>query len=280
MTRDPVMSRLRDANPVRVVDMRDEQLRDLIVSRTPPWRLNDRAGKLAVRRAWVPKISPIGGVRSGIAAVGMVAVALTLALTVSLSGTAPNVAQAFPALNGPSTLTPAALQQSLREYGVSGGTDGLNIAKGRTVDTPWGTGYILTGPDNSFVCVVAPGLSSADWGASCASTAMATSSGTAWAEYAYDSGTDTARLVALFPQGATATMQTGGGAPRQLSLSNGLLAVDITSPTQIAMTINDHTATYQFSPQQATPAPTPASGSSGSTTAAAATPTPPTSTTP
>lgn len=197
-------------------------------------------------------------------------------LVISVSGRVPSVAQAFPILNGPSVLTPAALQQSLSYYGVSG-DGGISIAKGRTVDTPWGTGYILTGPDNRFICVVAPGLSSADWGASCAQTAMATSSGTAWAEYAYDSGTDTARLVALFPQGATATMQTGGGAPRQLSLSDGLLAVDITSPTQIAVTINGHTATDQFSPQQATPAPSPASGSSGSTTAAAA---PRTSTTP
>lgn len=277
MSRDPVMSRLRNANPDRLADMRNDQLRDRIVSITPTWRTGDRATEPTLRRAWMPKISRAVGLRSGIAASGMVAAALAAVLVISFSGRAPSVAQAFPALNGPSVLTPAALQQSLRYYGVSG-DGGINIAKGRTVDTPWGTGYILTGPDNRFVCVVAPGLNSADWGASCAQTAMAISSGTAWAEYAYDSGADTARLVALFPQGATATMQTGGGAPRQLSLSDGLLAVDITSPTQIAVTINGHTATDQFSPQQATPAPTSTtSGSSGSTTAAAA---PPTSTAP
>jgi hypothetical protein len=269
------MSRLRDANPDRVADLRDEQLRDLIVSRTPPWRLNDRAGKLAVQRAWVPKISPVG-VRSGIAALGMVAVALAVALTVSLSGTAPNVAQAFPALNDPSVLTPAALGQSLKVYGVDPHNDGLNIARGHVVGTPWGTGYILTDPDNRFVCVVAPGLSSADWGASCAQTKLATSSGTARMEYAYDSATHTARLLALLPQGATATMQTSGGTPRQLGLSDGLLAVDITAPTQISVTINGHNTTDHFSPQGATPAPASAtSGPSGteSTTTVEATPT-------
>jgi hypothetical protein len=237
-------------------------------------RPNDRVGESALRRAWLSKISLVGRLRLGVAASAIGAAALAVVLTaVSLSGSAPSVAQAFPALNGPSALTPVALQQSLSagQYGLSSSV--LNIAKGRTVDTPWGTGYVLTGPDNRFVCVVAPGLSRADWGASCASTAMATSSGTGWAEYAYDSATDTARLVALFPKGATATMQTGGGAPRQLSLSDGLLAVDITSPTQIAVTINGHTDTHQFSPHEATPAPTSTSGSSGSTTAAAATPT-------
>lgn len=267
MSRDPVMARLRDANPDRVSDLRDEQLRDLIVSRTPPWRLNDRAAKLAVRRAWVSKISPVGGVRSGIAALGMVAVALAVALIVSLSGTEPNVAQAFPALKGPSVLTPAALGRSLTVYGVDPHNDGLNIARGHVVGTPWGTGYILTGPDNRFVCVVAPGLSSADWGASCAQTKLATSSGTARREYAYDSATHTARLLALLPQDATATTQTSGGRARQLILSDGLLAVDITSPTQIAVTINGHTMTDQVSPQDAAPAPTSTtSGLSGSAT--------------
>jgi hypothetical protein len=258
---DQLISRLRSANPTLPAHVSNDQLRERILASTPTWALTapTESSRASTRR-----------VRRWVASGAVAAAALAGVLTISLSGRAPSVAQAFPALNGPSTLTPAALQQSLRYYGVSG-DGGINITKGRTVDTPWGTGYILTGPDNRFVCVVAPGLSSADWGASCAQTAMAASSGTAWGEYAYDSGTDTARLIALFPQGATATMQTRGGAPRHLSLSNGLLAVDITSPAQIAVRINGHTVTHQFSPQQATPAPTSAPGSSGSTTAAAAT---------
>lgn len=268
---DQLISRLRSANPTPPADhVSHDQLRERIVADTPAWALvpSTRSSRASTRR-----------VRRWVASGVVAAAVLAVVLTISLSGRAPRVAQAFPALNGPTTLTPVALQQSLRYYGVAG-DGGLNIARGRPVDTPWGTGYILAGPGNRFICVVAPGLSRADWGASCAQTAMATSAGTAWAEYAYDSGTDTARLVALFPQGATATMQTGGTAPRQLSLSNGLLAVDVTSATEIAVTIDGHTATYQFSPQQATPAPTSPSGSSGSTTAAAATATPPTSTTP
>lgn len=277
MSRDPVMSRLADANPDHIVHMGDQKLRDLIVSHTPPWRSNDEVGKPRLRRGWVAKVSLVGGLRSRIAASGMVAAAVAVALVVSLSGSAPNVAQAFPALNGPFTLTPAALQQSLKIYGVSPGNDGINITKGRTVTTPWGTGYILAGPDHRFVCVVAPGLSSADWGASCAQTTLAISSGTARTEYAYDPATHSARLLALLPKGATATMQTNGGEARQLVLSRGLLAVDITSPTQIAVTINGHTTTDQFSPHDATPA---SSGPSGSATATTVTATPSTSTTP
>jgi hypothetical protein len=268
---DQLISRLRSANPTPSAHVSHDELRERILASTPAWASTPPAGSSRASRRRVHRWVASGAVA---------AAALAAVLTISLSGRAPSVAQAFPVLNGPSTLTPAALQQSLQagNYGVSG-DGGINIAKGRAVGTPWGTGYVLTGPQNRFVCVFAPGLSSADWGASCAQTAMATSSGTAWAEYAYDSGTGTARLVALFPQGATATMQTGGGVPRQLSLSHGLLALDITSPTQIAVTINGHTATYHFTPQHARPAPTPtpASGSSGSTTAAAA---PPTRTTP
>jgi hypothetical protein len=255
------MSRLRDANPDRVADIRNEQLRDLIVSHTPTWRPNDRAGEPALRRAWAPKISRLGGLRAGIAASTTAAAALAVALTVSLSGSAPNVAQAFPALNGPSVLTPAALALSRRNYGVAG-DGGISIAKGHVVGTPWGNGYVLTGPGDSFVCVVAPGLSRADWGASCAPTKLATSNGTWLRVYAYDSATHTARLLRLLPQGATATMQTSGGPARRLSLSDGLLAVDITSPTQIAVTINGHTTVAQVSPQDATPAP-PTSATSG-----------------
>lgn len=262
---DQLLSRLRSANPTPSAHVSNDELRERLLASTPPWAATPpaKSSRASTRR-----------VHRWVASGAVAAAALAAVLIISLSGRAPSVAQAFPVLNGPSTLTPAALQQSLRYYGVSG-DGGINIAKGRTVDTPWGTGYVLTGQDNRFVCVVAPGLSSADWGASCAQTAMAASSGTAWEEYAYDSGTDTARLVALLPHGATATMQTGGEAPRQLSLSHGLLALDITSPTQIAVTINGHTATYHFTPQHATPAPTPtpASGSSGSTTAAAARPT-------
>lgn len=271
MSRDPVMSRLRDANPDPLVDIRDEQLSNRIVSHAPPWSLNDRVVEPAFRRAWMPKISPTGKLRAGIAASGMVAAALVVALTVAWSGSAPNVAQAFPILNSPPALTPTALQQSLKSYGAAPRDGGVNIANGRAVGTPWGTGYILTSPDNTFVCVVAPGLSSADWGASCAQTKLATSSGTAREEYAYDPATHAARLLALLPQGATATMQTGDGTTRRLSLSDGLLAVDITSRTQITITINGHTTTDQFSPQDALPTPGSASGPTGGTMASTAT---------
>lgn len=270
---DQLITRLRNANPTPPVPVSNDELRERILASTPTWASTPapKSKRASTRR-----------IQRWVASGAVAAAALAAVLIISLSGRAPSVAQAFPALNGPSTLTPTALQQSLKTYGVSPNNDGINIAKGRAVTTPWGTGFLLTGPDQRFVCVVAPGLSSEDWGASCAPMARATSLGTAWAEYAYDPGTHTARLIALFPQGATATMQSGGGATRQLSFSDGLLAIDITSPTRIAVTIHDHTTTYQFSPQQATPALSSSTGSSssGSSESTTATATPPTNTTP
>lgn len=275
MSRDAVMSRLRAANPDRVVDMRNEELRNLIVAQMPPWRLHDRAARRARRRTWVLQILPVRALRSAIAAGGVVAVALVVALVVSLPRSAPSVAQAFPVLNDPSVLTPVALQQSLRSYGVGPHADGLSIARGHVVSTPWGNGYVLTNPGGGFVCVVAPGLSSAGWGASCARTAQATLRGTSLEEYAYDSATRTARFLELLPKGATATMQTSAGPTRQLSLSDGLLAVDITAPTKIAITINGHTITDQVSPRNATAAPTSVTSTvSATSTTVAATPGP------
>jgi hypothetical protein len=263
MSRDPLMIRLHDANPEPQVGTHNQQLRDHIVSQAAPWNSNDRVGGPGLGRNRVPAAGLRWGIAAGVMLAGAVAVALTV---VALSGSAPSVAQAFPALSRPSTLTPAALQQSLKIYG--GTAEGIDIAKGHTVQTPWGKGYVLTGPNDEFVCVVAPGLNSADWGASCAQTVMATTRGTGQAEYAYDSRTGTARLLALLPHGATATIETAGKAPRRLSLSDGVLAIGIAKPTRIAVTINGHTTTHQVFPQEAMPASGSTLGSNGSSTVA------------
>jgi hypothetical protein len=269
MARDPLMSRLRTANPDPLADLCDDPLRDRILADPPAWRASVQAGAPSLRRGWVPRTAALGGVRPVIAAGGMLAAALAVALAVALTGSTPSVAHAFPALNNASALTPVTLEQALRQYGVGPGDGGLNIAEGHVVETPWGHGYVLTGPGDRFVCLVGPGLSSADWGASCAQTKQARSGGTGREPYAYDPTTHSARVVALLPEGATATAQTGRGAPRQLRLPDGVLAVTITAPTQIAVTIDGHTTTDRVSPQNATPAPGPSSGSSGSSTTAA-----------
>jgi hypothetical protein len=245
---DAVMARLRDAKPAAIAETHDDQLRNRIVSQVPTWRTSSQAAALAKRRAWAPGVWRSRRVRSGLAASGLVAAALVVAVVVSVSGSVPNVAQAFPVLNNAPVLTPAALQQSLKYYGVAG-DGGLDIRTGRTVATPWGTGYILTGPDDQFVCVVTPGPSAASWGASCAQAKQATSQGTMRDEYAYDAATHTARLVALLPKGATATTQTSGGTEHHLSLPDGLLAMNIASRTRLKVTINGHASVEQFVPR-------------------------------
>jgi hypothetical protein len=249
---DAVMARLRRAKPAEGVGTDNEQLKDRIVSQTPDWRLSSRAAASARRHARVPPFSRSRRVLSGLAASGLAAVALVVVLIVSVSGPVPTVAQAFPALTTPSTPIPAALQQSLNEYGTA--PNALDIATGHRVHTPWGTGYVITGYHGRLVCVIAPGTSAADWGASCALAKQAAASGTMKDEYAYDAATHTARLIALLPKDATVTMQTSGGAEHHLSLQDGLLATQISGPTTVKITINNHTTVAQFGPRNTVPA--------------------------
>jgi hypothetical protein len=200
----------------------------------------------------------------------LAAAILAVVLVVLLSGRAPSVADAFPVLNRPSVITPAELRGSLAIYGVSG-TGGLDIGHGRPVSTPWGTGYVLTNPHDTIICVVAPGLDSHDWGASCANQTQATATGTYWYLWAYDSATHSARFIALYPQGATVTSTTRDGTRRSVRLHHGLLAADITQPERISITIDHHTTSFELTPTHASPAYGTATGSSTATTATATT---------
>jgi hypothetical protein len=201
------------------------------------------------------------------------AVALTAALVISISGHTPNVAQAFPILNGRSTITPSELTASLHLYGVGPSNDGLSTKYGHPVRTRWGTGYVLTNPRRTAICVVAPGLDSHDWGAACAPRSRATTTGVLY-EYAYDSALHSARLIGLFPRGAVVTTTTRGGSPHRVKLDNGILSINVSRPEQIAVTIAHHTTIDRADPSDAHPAyPTFSGSSSATTTSAAGTPT-------
>jgi hypothetical protein len=219
-----------------------------------------------------------GRVQRWVASGAVAAGALAAALVVSLSGHAPNVAQAFPVLKGSATITPSQLQSSLRIYGVGRGNDGLDIEHGRPVRTRWGTGYVLTNPSQTTICFVAPGLNSQDWGASCADRSRATAAGTIGHTWAYDLATHAARFIQLFPTGAVVTIRAGDSGPRNASLDHGVLAINVSRPEQIAITIAHHTTTEQVTPKNATPTYPTGSGSSSSTsTTVTGTPTTPNS---
>ncbi|MEO6857937.1 MAG: hypothetical protein ABI323_05040 [Solirubrobacteraceae bacterium] len=257
------MSRLRSANPEPLTHVSDDQLQERIVSDTPAWASipPTRSALVATRRGqrWVA-----GG------AVG--AAALAAVLVIALSGGAPNVAQAFPILKGSSTITPSELRSSLTSYGVAPNNDGLDIGHGYAMSTRWGTGYVLTNPHATFICVVAPGLDAHVWGASCASRSQAITTGTSLFEYAYDSALHSARLIALFPRGAVVTTTARGGDPHSVRLDNGVLAINVSRPEQLTITIGHHTTIDDVAPTDANPAYGTANGSpSGSGTSSTVT---------
>lgn len=199
----------------------------------------------------------------------LAAAILAVVVAVSLSGHAPSVAQAFPILNRPSVITPAELNSSLAIYGVSPTGDGLDSGHGHPIRTPWGTGYVLTNPRDTIICVVAPGLDPQDWGASCANQTQATATGTFGRLWAYDSATHSARFIDLFPRGTAVRITTRDGTRRSVRLHDGLLATDVTQPERISITINHHTTSFDLVPTHAIPDYGTATGSSTATTATA-----------
>ncbi|MEO8967250.1 MAG: hypothetical protein ABI355_06615 [Solirubrobacteraceae bacterium] len=206
-----------------------------------------------------------GRPRRWVAGGAVATAALAAALLLSFSGHVPNVAQAFPILNGSSTITPSELHRSLIYYGVSAGNnDGINIGHGHPVSTRWGTGYVLTSPRRTAICVVAPGLDSHDWGAACAPQSLAITTGVFY-EYAYDSALHSARLIGLYPRGAVVTTTTRGGIRHRERLVNGVLSINVSRPEQIAITIAHHTAIDRVAPKDAHPVYGSASGSPSAT---------------
>jgi hypothetical protein len=260
MAKDQLVARLQRANPHLVASVSDEQLKAEILSSAPEWGS-------AARGLTTPRRPPRRWIASGAVA----AVALAAALVLSLSGGATNVAQAFPILKSPSTITPSELRTSLLVYGVNPNTnDGLDLAHGRAISTRWGTGYVLSNPQKTTLCIVAPGPGSHGWGASCASRSRAIAAGTGLHVYAYDSASHSARAIALFPRGAVVTMTARGASRHRVRLHEGVLAINVSRPEQIAITIAHHTtvehvAASDASPIYGTPA---ASGTSTTATAA------------
>jgi hypothetical protein len=255
MVRDPVMSRLRRANPERSAPVSDDQLKARILATAPEWTSVPRGTAAVTSRRRL---------RHWVASGAVSAAALAAVLVISLSGRAPDVAQAFPILNGSSTITPSELSRSLLIYGVPPNNDGIDIEHGYAVSTRWGTGYVLTNPRRTAICVVAPGLEPDGWGAACAPRSRATTTGVLY-EYAYDSALHSARLIALFPRGTIVTTTTPGGTRHREKLDSGVLSINISRPEQLTITIAHHTTIDHVAPKDAHPVYGTASGSSNAT---------------
>jgi hypothetical protein len=218
----------------------------------------------------------------GTLSVTVIAAVVAAVVVLSLSGHTPTAAQAFPVLNEPVRITPSELATSLTlaDYGMST-NNGLDPRHGHPVRTPWGTGYVLTPAhpmsaaarsEGDVICLVAPGLTPRDWGASCGNQRQASSTGTYLIQYAYDTASRSARLIGLYPRGATLTAQIRGGARHKLPLKDGVLAINLTGPMTIAVTIAGHTAISHLAPvDRAEPGVPSRTASATSTTVAAQT---------
>jgi hypothetical protein len=207
--------------------------------------------------------------RRWVASGAVLAAVLAAVLVISLSGRTPNVAHAFPILNSSSTITPSELSRSLLIYGVGPGNDGIDLKHGHAVSTRWGTGYVLSNARRTAICVVAPGLTPDGWGAACAPQSQAARTGVFY-EYAYDAALHSARMIGLFPTGATVTTTPRGGRPHRVTLRHGVLAINISRAERVAVTIAHHTSFNQITPTDAHPVYGSPSGAS-STTATTAT---------
>jgi hypothetical protein len=200
---------------------------------------------------------------------GAVVVAVLAAvLVISLSARTPNLAHAFPILNSSSTITTPELSRSLVIYGVGPGDDGIDLKHGHAVSTRWGTGYVLSNARRTAICVVAPGLTPDGWGAACAPQSQAAKTGVLY-EYAYDAARHSARVIGLFPTGATVTTTPRGGRPRRVPLRHGVLAINISRAERVAVTIAHHTSINQITPTDAHPVYGSPSGPSNTTTTTA-----------
>ncbi len=242
------LARLRDANPHRSERLSDERLKDHIVSLDTNWE----AHSLAVAGERGDRVTPKFRPKPQLVIVA-VALALTLMASGLLSGSDSRIAQAFPVLQSSTELTPAALQQSpaLKTYGFGPETArSFDIEAGHPVKTPWGTGYVLQS-SQGLLCIVAPGLNSVDWGGSCASDDIAAAEGTRLTAYAREDAKGEARVLALLPRGASATIRAGEGAAHEVDVRDGVLATLITSPVQIVITTDSATRSYQVSPRTA-----------------------------
>ncbi len=208
-------------------------------------------------------------------AVAVVLVACVTAIAIGVAspwngGT--SLAQAFPVLSGPTTLTPASLSQALKVYGVGANNDGLDRQHAHPVRTPWGEAYVLTNASKEAVCVAAPAPDSIAWVASCNQTNIAQTYGTALVSFAYDRTNNSVRVVALLPAGASVLLITGGQRTT-VPIHQNLLALTAKPGSEVRVSVHgrsfaDKVTTGATAPDLSRGGSSPAQASGSSTAAA------------
>lgn len=189
------------------------------------------------------------GSLAGAALIGSIACVIAL---LSLSGSAPNLAQAFPIFDRPATtISRAALASILNDSGATLHNAQLDVRRARAFSTPLGTGYAVTDTHANVICVAAPGFpargaAGGSWGAACGKASLAKTAGAGGLKTYGSVGQ--VSYVAILPQGATATVRQAGGMPRALPVPDGVLAIVVHHQTSVTTHIAGRATTTVLRP--------------------------------
>ena len=100
---------------------------------------------------------PRGAPRRSLAGVAVLALSACVAVLIGLSGSSPDLAQAFPIFGRPATaISREALASIVSQQGATLGDARLDVRHARAFSTPWGTGYVVSDTRANPICSPPP----------------------------------------------------------------------------------------------------------------------------
>ncbi len=214
-----------------VVELRGARQRPVLAGRERPPRARRR------------RVAP----RRYLAGVAVLAPLACVAVLFGLSGSSPDLAQAFPIFARPATaISRDALASIVSQEGATLRNARLDVRHARAFSTPWGTGYLVTDTQANLICVAAPGFASSGWGADCGRASQAKRDGAGGLLLYGPVGQ--VSYVEILPKGATATIRQPGTQTRSLAVPDGVLAIVAHRPTVLTTHIAGRASTIAIQP--------------------------------
>lgn len=162
--------------------------------------------------------------------------ALTTGVLTLLPATTPALARAFPILGGPTHALPSRLARVLRAQWHGGTSPSFDLKHAYAFRTAAGTGYVIVDRRTRWLCILVPGFSSNTAGGRCERVTLARLGQPPLAVHQSGSG-HSQQIIALLPQGATASARTATGQMRRLTFHAGVLAVVSRGPVTVTTTL-------------------------------------------
>ncbi len=202
----------------------------------------------AVQKGPSRTLRPRMASRRWVAAVAVLAPLACAAVLIGLSGSSPDLAQAFPIFARPATvISREALASIVSQEGATRQNARLDVEHARAFSTPLGTGYVVTDTRANFICVAAPGFSArGGWAADCGPASDAKRYGAGGLGIYGPVGQ--VSYVEILPKGATATISRVGGPARPLPLPDGVLTIVVDRPSVITTHIAGRASTTVIRP--------------------------------